>query len=191
MKLFFSSMRNEKLKINELSSVNFLRIIFVRFWIRIKNRFESYFSRKRKIFDALTSFENCLIEIVNVFRFDDEYSLKNEFRWIVILNKKLRYFCDCLYSSIFSKNWLIVFWNSSTILTVQTNENLIDSKKLRVIRAAIKFDANLTNRKWIAIIAVIVWWNSNIKSMICWWSILMNSEKCHVSIVNFLIKSIS
>ena len=76
IKLFFFSMKNEKLKIDELSNVNFLRIIFVRFWIRIKNRFESYFSRKRKIFDALISFENCLIEIVNVFRFDDEYSFK-------------------------------------------------------------------------------------------------------------------
>ena len=147
MKLFFFSIKNEKLKIDELSNVNFLRIIFVRFWIRIKNRFESYFSRKRKIFDALISFENCLIEIVNVFRFDDEYSLKNEFRWIVTLNRKLRYFCDCLYSSIFSKNWLIVFWNFLTIFTTQTNENLINSKKLRVIRAAIKFDADLANRK--------------------------------------------
>ena len=156
MKLFFSSMRNEKLKINELSSVNFLRIIFVRFWIRIKNRFESYFSRKRRVFDTLTSFEDCLIEIVNVFRFDDKCSLKNELRWIVILNKKLRYLCDCLYFSISSKNWLIVFWNSFTIFTTQANENLIDSKKLRVVRATIKFDANLTNRKWITIITIIV-----------------------------------
>ena len=156
MKLFFSSMKNEKLKVDELSNVSFLRIVFVRFWIRVKNRFESYFSRKRKIFDALISFENYLIEIVNVFRFDDECSLKNEFRWIVILNRKLRYFCDCLYFSIFSKNWLTVFWNSSTVFTAQTSENLINSKELRVIRAAIKFDTNLTDRKWVAIIAVIV-----------------------------------
>ena len=133
MKLLFSSMRNEKLKIDELLSVSFLRVIFVRFWIWIKNRFESYFSRKRKVFDALISFEDCLTEIVNVFRFDDECSLKNEFRWIVILSRKLRYFCDCLYSSISSKNWLTVFWNFSTIFTTQANENLIDSKKLRVI----------------------------------------------------------
>ena len=156
MKLFFSSMKDEKLKINELSSVNLLRVIFVRFWIRVKNRFESYFSRKRKIFNALTSFENCLIEVVNVFRSDDECSLKNEFRWTMILSRKLRYLCDCLYFSISSKNWLTVFWNSFTILTTQANENLIDSKKLRVVRAAIEFDANLTNRKWIAIITIIV-----------------------------------
>ena len=191
MKLSFFSMKDEKLKTDELSNVNLLRVIFVRFWIRVKNRFESYFSRKRKVFDALISFENCLIEVVDVFRSDDECSLKDELRWTMTLSKKLRYLCDCLYSSIFSKNWLIVFWNSSTIFTVQANENLIDSNKLRVVRAAIEFDADLADRKWITIITIIVWWNSDTKSVICWWSILMNSEKCYVSIINSLIKSIS